>query len=355
MIHRTAPTWQRIDAKIQAIDVDHAQNTSSSPRHSWQHALQHAITDPATLLAELELPSSLLPAAIEASKTFALRVPYTFLQRMEKGNPHDPLLKQVLPIDQELIPQLGYNQDPVGEQGNKHPGIIQKYQGRALLLVNGFCAVNCRYCFRRHFPYEDNRLSRQQWQQALLHLNKDTSINEVIFSGGDPLASSDKQLAWLTEQIAKIPHIQRLRIHTRLPVVIPARMTPESLQWMSNKRLSTVVVLHINHPNELNDPQLLQCLNTMKQAGITLLNQSVLLKGVNDNTDTLIMLSERLFKAGILPYYLHVLDKVAGAAHFDTSHKTAKQLHLAMTHQLSGYLVPKLVTEITGEPSKSPV
>jgi EF-P beta-lysylation protein EpmB len=230
--------------------------------------------------------------------------------------------------------------------------VIHKYHGRVLLVVNGHCAVNCRYCFRRDFPYDDNRLNRSQWQTTIDTISKDISISEVIYSGGDPLASSDKQLQWLTEQLAAIPHIKRLRIHTRLPVVIPNRITEETLRWMTQTGLSTVVVLHINHPQELNDDGLINSIQTMKSAGITLLNQAVLLRGVNDSSAVLCQLSEALFEAGILPYYLHVLDKVTGSAHFDTDETLAKSLHAELTAYLPGYLVPKLVREVADQASK---
>jgi len=355
MIHRTAPSWQRIDAKIETKSPDLDDNTIIAPTNGWQSALQQSITDPKILFELLDLDQRWLPAAIKACALFPLRVPLSFIARMKKGDITDPLLQQVLPIAKEHNKVTGYIIDPVGEQKNATKGIIQKYHGRVLLMVNGHCAVNCRYCFRRHFPYENNRMNRKDWIQSLATIAADTSINEVIYSGGDPLASNDKQLTWLTEQLLTIPHIQRLRIHSRLPVVIPERITTESLRWMSEHRLNTVMVLHINHPNELNDDHLLSAIRQMKKAGITVLNQTVLLKGVNDSIDCLTSLSERLFEAGVLPYYLHLLDKVSGAAHFDLPVSEAKNLHKGMTEQLSGYLVPKLVNEVAGHPSKTPI
>ncbi|MGH1485748.1 MAG: EF-P beta-lysylation protein EpmB [Cellvibrionaceae bacterium] len=342
MIPRSAPTWQ----------------SESSP--NWQEQLQQAINEPLELLKTLNLDESLLPAAHIASQQFPLRVPHAFVKRMEVGNPKDPLLRQVLPIEDELITSTGYSSDPVQEQGNSpagminQKGLIQKYQGRILLLVNGHCAINCRYCFRRHFPYEENKLSREQWLIAISQIAEDNSIEEVIYSGGDPLASSDKQLQWLTEQIAAIPHVKRLRIHSRLPVVIPDRITDNCLDWLSNHRLQTIFVLHINHPNEV-DSALIQSIQRLKSAGITLLNQAVLLRGVNDSVETLKSLSETLFSIGILPYYLHLLDPVQGAAHFDISLAEAEDIHKGLLDTLSGYLVPKLVKEVGGATSKTPI
>jgi len=348
MIHRTAAAWQGITQKEQKLIA----SDSEYVKNSWQRQLQQAITDPAELLNTLELSTRYLPAAIAAAELFPLKVPMSFVERMKKGDINDPLLMQVLPIDAECHITDGYSSDPVEEQAGQHRGIIHKYHGRALLMVNGHCAVNCRYCFRRHFPYDEHKLSREEWQNVLEHITADTSISEIIYSGGDPLASGDKQLRWLTQAIAAIPHVKRLRIHSRLPVVIPDRITAESIEWMSQTRLATVMVLHINHAQELKSGVLRTAISQMKNSGITVLNQSVLLKGVNDTLNTQVELSEMLFDAGVLPYYLHVLDKVQGSAHFDTTDDNAKALHQAMTARLPGYLVPKLVREVAHEPSK---
>ena len=342
MIPRSTPTWQ---------------NKSSA---NWQEQLQQAINTPMALLKALNLDVSLLPAAHIASQQFPLRVPHAFIDRMEAGNPNDPLLRQVLPIDEELIVRSGYSNDPVQEQGDSptgmihQKGLIQKYHGRILLLVNGHCAINCRYCFRRHFPYEENKLSREQWLIAIKQIAEDSNIEEVIYSGGDPLASNDKQLQWLTQQIAAIPHVKRLRIHSRLPVVIPDRITDSCLHWLSNHRLQTVFVLHINHPNEIN-PALIQSVQQLRSADITLFNQAVLLRGVNDSVETLKTLSEALFTVGILPYYLHLLDPVQGAAHFAIPLAEAEIIHKGLLDKLPGYLVPKFVKEVGGTGSKTPI
>ncbi len=358
MIPRTDPSWHRIISKEEGLlpsnhKIIAKDKISNSTTAGWQQELKEIVTHPSELLKQLELdPKQYLTAATEAAKLFEIKVPQSYIHRMKKGDINDPLLKQVLPVGAEFNKVPGYTADPVGEQDNSNSGLIQKYQGRALLMINGHCAINCRYCFRREFPYSDHRLNRKDWETTLEHIDNDSSINEVIFSGGDPLASNDKQLSWITEQVANIPHIQRLRIHSRLPVVIPSRITTESIEWMTNHRLNTVMVLHINHPNELNDATLLNNITRMKQAGIHVLNQAVLLKGVNDSVHTLSELSERLFKAGVMPYYLHLLDKVNGSAHFDIPLEQAKSLHEQLTHQLSGYLVPKLVREVSGHPSK---
>ena len=348
MIHRTAASWQGITQKEQQLIASDGQYT----KNSWQQQLQQAITAPADLLDMLELDAKHLSAATAAAALFPLKVPMSFVERMKKGDINDPLLKQVLPIGAECNITEGYSSDPVEEQAGQHSGIIHKYHGRLLLMVNGHCAVNCRYCFRRHFPYGEHKLSREEWKATIEHIKADTSISEIIYSGGDPLASGDKQLQWLTQEIAAIDHVKRLRIHSRLPVVIPDRITDECLEWMSQTRLATVMVLHINHPQELASTTLKTAIARMKNAGITVLNQAVLLKEVNDTIDIQVELSETLFHAGVLPYYLHVLDKVQGSAHFDTADSTAKKLHQAMTAQLPGYLVPKLVREVASQPSK---
>ena len=322
---------------------------------SWQSLLARSITDPQQLLNRLNLDPALLGDARAASADFPLRVPEPYLNRMQIGNPDDPLLRQVLPLGEELLEHPDFIADPLGEkQTNARPGVIHKYHGRLLLIVSGGCAVNCRYCFRRHFPYGDNNLSTEEWQQALDYIREDQSIREVIYSGGDPLAASDKRLAWLTREIASIPHVRRLRVHTRLPVVIPQRVTSELLEALCGTRLPVTMVLHCNHANEI-DEHLAAAAQRLKQAGITLLNQAVLLKQINDNIDDLIMLSETLGDHGILPYYLHVLDHVKGAKHFHVDDQTAIGLAAKMLARLPGFLVPRLVREVAGETSKSPL
>ena len=272
---------------------------------------------------------------------------------MNYGDPEDPLLTQVLPCAKELRDNNAYSADPLEESKyNPVPGIVHKYRNRVLLIVSPNCAINCRYCFRRHFPYEENRQSKQQWQQALNYIRSREEINEVIYSGGDPLAANDQFLEWLTQQIAAISHIKRLRIHSRLPVVIPSRVDHQLLNWLTNSRFKPIVVLHINHAQEI-DRSLEAAVQRLLDRGIKVLNQAVLLRGINNSTSALVNLSERLFDCGIMPYYLHLLDPVAGASHFDIREQQARDLYRQMQAQLPGYLVPKLVRDKPGEPSKT--
>lgn len=327
----------------------------ASQTGTWQQQLSRAVRDPAVLCQRLGLSDKWLPGARTGHQLFEVCVPDAYLSRIAPGDPGDPLLRQVLPLNDEALSLPGFVADPL-EEADHQPasGLIHKYAGRVLLIASPACAINCRYCFRRHFPYADNAPSRAQWQQALDYLRTDTSLQEAILSGGDPLAANDRQLAWLVEQLDAIPHLKRLRIHTRLPVVIPDRIDDALLDWLSATRLQKVVVLHINHPNEI-DQAVVDACNRLKQAGVTLLNQSVLLRHVNDSADTLAALSERLFEAGILPYYLHVLDPVQGAGHFDVSDDEARALINALLPRLPGFLMPRLVREIPGEESKTPL
>lgn len=320
---------------------------------SWQMQLANCVTQPEELLEILGLDPSLLPAAINASKTFAMRIPRSYIARMEYSNPNDPLLKQILPLEQELREVAGFGIDPLGEK-DKNPteGVIHKYHGRLLLITSGACAVNCRFCFRRHFPYQDNQLSGRRLEEALNYIKNDDSIREVILSGGDPLAASDRRLKQLTGALADIPHVKVLRIHSRLPIVLPDRVTDDMLGWLASTRLKTVIVLHCNHANEING-NVRTAIARLKQTGATVLNQAVLLRDVNDSVDALVELSEALFDAGAMPYYLHLLDKVQGAAHFDIPRESAQDLVRGMMQRCSGYLVPKLVEEVAGETSKT--
>lgn len=326
-----------------------------APPPAWQAQLAGAIRDPAELCRRLGLDPAWLPGAEVGHELFEVRVPEAFLARMGPGDPTDPLLRQVLPLGEEALPAPGYVTDPLQEaEHTPAKGLIHKYAGRVLLITSPACAVNCRYCFRRHFPYAENAPSRAQWESSLDHLRRDPTIVEAILSGGDPLAASDRQLAWLVERLAAIPHLRRLRIHTRLPVVIPDRIDAALLDWLGKSHLQKVVVLHINHANEIDDAVIDACAR-LKAAGATLLNQSVLLRGVNDSIEALAALSERLFEAGVLPYYLHVLDPVAGAAHFDVPDGQARELVAGLREVLPGFLMPRLVREIPGEGSKTPL
>ena len=319
----------------------------------WKTELSHCVNSIDELLNQLGLKAEDLNATEQAANEFSIKVPQSFVQLMEYGNPNDPLLKQVLPITSELQVDNNFSTDPVDESSfNPVPGIVHKYRNRVLMIISPNCAINCRYCFRRHFPYDENRQSKQQWLKALDYLKTKPEINEVIFSGGDPLAANDHFLRWLTAEIESIQHIKRLRIHTRLPVVIPSRVDDQLLNWLGNTRLKPTLVLHINHANEI-DEALRQGVDRLKKSGITVLNQSVLLKGINDNSDQLISLSEKLFDAGIMPYYLHMLDPVQGASHFDVSMDRAVEIFRQIQTELPGFLVPKLVQERAGERSKS--
>ncbi|WP_455844926.1 EF-P beta-lysylation protein EpmB [Pantoea agglomerans] len=324
-------------------------------REDWLQQLADVVTEPAELLQLLSLDQHAdLAAGADARKLFALRVPRAFIARMKKGDATDPLLLQVLTSRQEFIDAPGYSTDPLDEQSSVVPGLLHKYRNRALLLVKGGCAVNCRYCFRRHFPYQDNQGNKRNWQAAIDYIATHPELDEIIFSGGDPLMAKDHELAWLVDALEKIPHLKRLRIHSRLPVVIPARITEGLCQILADTRLQVLMVSHINHAQEIDD-ELRYGMQMLKRAGVTLLNQSVLLRDVNDDAQTLADLSNALFDAGILPYYLHVLDKVQGAAHFFVSDEEARGLMRQLLPMVSGYMVPKLAREIGGEPSKTPL
>jgi EF-P beta-lysylation protein EpmB len=327
----------------QAIDI----------QPSWKTELSLCIGSVNELLNSVQLNAEQLPISQSAAEDFPLRVPRPFVERMEIGNPNDPLLNQVLPVTQETQSVIGFSPDPLDENHhNPIPGVVHKYANRLLLIVSPHCAINCRYCFRRHFPYQENRQNKQQWQQALDYIKLHQEINEVIFSGGDPLAANDNFLGWLTGQIADIPHIKRLRIHTRLPVVIPTRIDQAFLDWATGTRLKPIVVLHINHRNEI-DTAVQQMIQRLLSQGLLVMNQTVLLKTINNSAQTLVELSEALYDAGVLPYYLHLLDPVAGASHFDISAHQAHQIYSQLQARLPGFLVPKLVREVAGEKSKT--
>jgi len=319
---------------------------------AWQSQLARAITDPAELLAAVGLDEKWLPAAQAAARLFPLRVPRKFVARMRHGDPHDPLLRQVLPLAEECLTAEGFGTDPVGDlAAMAAPGVLHKYHGRVLLTATGACAVHCRYCFRRHFPYTDANPAADQWHAALEYIAGNDTITEVILSGGDPLTLSDRRLAELVRQLETIPHLRRLRLHTRLPIVLPERVNDELLAWLGDTKLKTVMVVHANHAQEI-DASTRSALGELKAIGTELLNQSVLLCGVNDSADALAALSEKLFEAGVLPYYLHMLDKVQGAAHFEVNETAARQLMTELNRRLPGYLVPRLVREIPGMPGK---
>lgn len=321
----------------------------------WQKELADSVTDPAELIAILDLDPTLLPAARQAARLFRLKVPRAFIARMRRGDPKDPLLRQVLPLGEECLEVAGYTNDPLREIQNEHSdGVLHKYEGRALVITTGVCGIHCRYCFRRHFPYSEFRPSADGWAGVIERFRSNPGLDEAILSGGDPLSMSDTKLAQLVEGLDSVPHLQRLRIHTRQPIVIPSRVDERLLRWLSATRLTTVMVVHVNHSAEI-DGQVRTAMKALRETGITLLNQSVLLRGVNDDETALVELSEALFEAGVLPYYLHALDPVAGAAHFDVPEARALALHSSVQGRLPGYLVPRLVREIPGRPSKTSI
>ncbi|WP_083608106.1 EF-P beta-lysylation protein EpmB [Teredinibacter haidensis] len=322
---------------------------------SWQDELANLVCEPEQLLDALQLDAASLPEMKKAAELFPLRVPRSYLARIKKGDLNDPLLRQVLPLGMETLATEGYTIDPLGEkQSNPAPGLVHKYRGRVLLIAAPQCAIHCRYCFRRHFDYNANTPSREKWQEAFQYIMDDPSIEEVILSGGDPLALSDRQLGWLYKKISQIPHITRIRIHTRLPIVVPSRITTELLNILRQSPLPTVMVTHCNHPQEI-DVHVQQMFKQLKGVTVTILNQAVLLKSINDNAPIQATLSKRLFSCGVMPYYLHLLDKVSGAAHFNVEEGAAKRIYNELLATLPGYLVPKLVREAAGAKSKTPV
>jgi len=320
----------------------------------WQHALREAHARPAELLAALGLTAAEVGLSAAAAADFAFRVPRPWAARIRPGDPQDPLLRQVLPVIAETRPRAGFVADPVGDlAAERAPGLLHKYHGRALLLVTGACAIHCRYCFRREFPYGES-VGHARLDLALAELAAARDVDEVILSGGDPLSLRDDRLAALVARLAAIPQLRRLRVHTRLPVTIPARVTGALVDALAGTRLASVMVLHVNHAQEIDD-EVIAALQPLRAAGVPLLNQAVLLRGVNDEAASLRELSTRLFAAGVLPYYLHLLDRVRGTAHFLVPLRRARALVRELRDTLPGYLVPKLVREEAGRASKTPV
>lgn len=319
----------------------------------WQQLWRDAVRDPRELLTLLELEA--IAISDQAAAQFPLRVPRGFVARMRRGDPSDPLLRQVLPLNNELRPAPGFSFDAVGDTAAKAAnGVIRKYRGRALLITTGSCAVHCRYCFRRHFPYAEETAAAAGWREAIELIQADTSIDEVILSGGDPWSLATSKLAELTNTLARIPHLSRLRVHTRLPVVLPERVDDVLLGWLGTLPWPVTVVLHANHANEF-DTTVDTAITRLRATGATLLNQAVLLRGVNDSVEALAALSERGYAAGVLPYYLHQLDRVQGAAHFEVPDEQARALQAELAARLPGYLVPKLVREVAGDTGKRPL
>jgi EF-P beta-lysylation protein EpmB len=330
-----------------SVSIQHATVPSR-----WQQLWREAVRDPHELLSLLGLAHMAGQLSGDATTQFPLRVPRGFIDRMRHGDPHDPLLRQVLPLDDEdrIVP--GFGLDAVGDTAARAAsGVIRKYRGRALLVATGSCAIHCRYCFRRHFPYAEETAAAGGWSDAISLIATDASIDEVILSGGDPLSLATSKLAELTDALAAVPHLKRLRIHTRLPTVLPERVDAALLGWLRALPWPVTVVVHVNHANEF-DANVDAALADLRGTGATLLNQAVLLRGVNDTVDALADLSERSFASGVLPYYLHQLDRVAGTAHFEVDDAKARSLHAALAARLSGYLVPRLVREVAGDPGK---
>jgi L-lysine 2,3-aminomutase len=318
----------------------------------WQKILAQGFTSVNELLEFLSLPADL--GSSKAERQFQTRVPRGFAARMQRGNPRDPLLLQVLAVNEELQTVAGFTTDPLRETAsfNSIEGLLHKYQGRVLLTLTGICAVNCRFCFRRHFPYQDNNPGRSGWQAIFNYIRQTPSIYEVILSGGDPLLATDTILSDFIDQLESITHVKTLRFHTRVPVVLPERINAAFLTRLSATPLRKVIVLHSNHPQELDDSVQQACV-ALRSVGCHLLNHSVLLKGINDDATILTELSERLFSCGVLPYCLNVLDRVVGAAHFDLSQEVALLIHKQLQSQLPGYLVPRLVREEPGKAHKT--
>ena len=326
---------------------------SSDVLSDWHQSLANAVRNPIELLRELRLESLADRFSERAAREFPLMVPRSFFARMTVGNTDDPLLRQILPLDDELQPVAGFVADAVSDSSFRTaPGLLHKYHGRALMIAAGSCAVNCRYCFRRHYPYGDEPRRLDDWEPALEQLRADSSISELLLSGGDPLMLTDARLGQLIERLETIPHLKRLRIHSRLPIVLPDRVTNVLLELLTQIRLTPIVVVHSNNAAEVvTDCE--AALRRLVRAGITVLNQAVLLRGVNDSADALADLSESLINAGVMPYYLHQLDRVAGTAHFEVDPAVGRRLIAELRTRLPGYAVPRYVQEIAGEPHKT--
>ena len=327
----------------------------SQPLPSWQRAMKEAVRDPVQLCRLLQLPAEFEAPAIRAARLFPVFAPLGYIARMRCGDPYDPLLRQVLPLAEEEPSVPGFTTDPVGDAAAEtQPGLLQKYAGRTLMVTTGACAVHCRYCFRRHFPYGEAPKSHRDWQPAMAAIAADPMCHEVILSGGDPLTLVDPWLEELASQLSQIPHLRRLRIHTRLPVIIPQRVGDRLLGWLVGSRLTPIVVVHANHPAEINAP-VAAALGRLIDAGIPVLNQAVLLRGVNDRVEVLADLCERLIDLRVMPYYLHQMDRVAGSSHFEVPETEGRQLVAALRTRLPGYAVPCYVRETPGEPSKTSI
>lgn len=344
------PAIQNLNPKQESTATEKNLATSSG----WQKSLSQAITDPKQLLKRLQIdPKTLLEGSVQASGDFKLFVTESYLKRIKLGDIHDPLLKQILPLAEELNLHKSYTLDPLEEAAaSPIPGLLHKYQGRALIITNGHCAINCRFCFRRNFPYDNNQFNSDTQNQVFDYLWSTPSISEIILSGGDPLLSNTQSLQKLISKLEKIPHIKRLRIHSRIPIVLPERIDKALLALFARTKLKVIMVIHCNHPNEI-DSEVSQALTSLRLHCHSLLNQSVLLKGVNNKLETLVALQEALFDNQVQSYYLHVLDKVKGAHHFDIPLNEARELYRELSKSCSGHMLPKLIQENAGSGMKT--
>lgn len=323
-----------------------------SEQNNWLLQLKNSIKSPLELLKILKLNPDEFNQDILANKLFNLQVPLNFVEKMEKGNPKDPLFLQVMPSKYEFINELGFSKDPLDEQTQQVKNILHKYHNRLILMLKPSCAINCRYCFRRHFPYQQNKGQKSSWLEGLEYIANNPQIEEVILSGGDPMLAKDSEFAFIIDKLEQIKSVKTIRIHSRVPIVLPSRITKELCELFNKTHLNIVLVLHCNHPNEIDD-FFIQKMGQLTKVGVTLLNQSVLLKGVNDSAMTLKLLSDKLFQAKILPYYLHVLDQVEGAEHFYLDDDNARKIYLELQSLQSGYLVPKLSRELAHHTNKT--
>ncbi|MCA9214693.1 MAG: EF-P beta-lysylation protein EpmB [Planctomycetales bacterium] len=336
------------------IETQQACSLGTESKSSWQEEMRAAFRTVERLCEHLGLnPSE--HASIAAARDFPLFAPWPYVRRIRPGDPADPLLLQILPVPDETKSVPGFSDDPLAETAaTMRPGLLQKYDRRVLLVTTGACAIHCRYCFRRSFPYADVPNSISDWQDSIDAIAEDPSIDEVILSGGDPLMLVDSTLTQLIDAISQIEHVSRLRIHTRLPIVIPSRVTDSLVGMLGDARPQTIVVLHANHPDEL-DTEVEQAIDRLSSARINLLNQSVLLRGVNDSVQCMESLCRKLVNLGILPYYMHQLDRVNGAAHFEVGKDEGRKIVESLRERLPGYAVPTYVEELPGHASKKPI
>jgi EF-P beta-lysylation protein EpmB len=315
--------------------------------------MRSAWRDPHALLRHLGLDPARF--GVDAESGFDFLVTQAFAARMRPGDPDDPLLRQVLSTDADRQPAAGFTADAVGDGASRaRPGLLHKYAGRALLVTTAACPIHCRYCFRRQFDYGADQLHRARLESAVDWLAERPEITEIILSGGDPLMLGDRRLTAISDALARLPQLKRLRIHSRVPITLPARIEDELVEWLAQLPWSVVMVVHANHAREF-DEQVGAAISRLRAAAVTVFNQAVLLAGVNDDVESLAELMETGFDAGVIPYYLHVLDRVAGAAHFETSGGRGPALIEALRRRLPGYLVPRLVRERAGTPYKLPV